>query len=311
LLRSESEKTMKNHLLLSLGVAVILGCSPAPERPSNNNTGGDGGAGGSDDTGGSGGSGGSGGRGGAGGRGGSGGAGGSGGSTGGSGGAGGSGGSMGGSGGAGGSGGSMGGSGGSMSPDGGAGMGGSGGSGGTPPMGIAGELHGAFLEVKCASRKDAMFCVPNSANLKIPLKFGGEAGKMYEITLKVWGVMEGQRYNGGMMLTDRFYVGGMGTTANYGRYGLKIGETQYWLNHAATGAGGDRTYKMEYTTPAIKVPGQAAIELSAFDPNNHLTHNHQKHVIMPAPEGLTAKLPMQPAEGNFFYIEVASAKEAP
>jgi hypothetical protein len=185
---------------------------------------------------------------------------------------------------------------------------GAGGEGGAPSSDVGGTLHQSILEVKCAAtnnRKDAKFCVPDSANAHVMVKFGGEAGKMYEVVLRVAGVMEGQKYAGGMASGERFYIGGMGTTANYGRYGMKVGETQYWLNHAETGAGGDRTYKMDYMTPPLKIAGGAAIDLSGVDPNNHMTHNFAKHVIEPAPAGLKI---MQPAEGNFFYIEVVSAK---
>src|SRR5687768_16612509 len=63
-----------------------------------------------------------------------------------------------------------------------------------PPetLAIAGELHGAFLELECASEEiEFQFCVPKDGGRRsVTLKFGGAFGRTYAVALAVWGVME-------------------------------------------------------------------------------------------------------------------------
>ncbi|HXU83216.1 MAG TPA: hypothetical protein VN914_17600, partial [Polyangia bacterium] len=48
---------------------------------------------------------------------------------------------------------------------------------------IAGELHGAFLELACMSEEiEFQFCVPRDMGVRsLKLKFGGEFGKAYSV----------------------------------------------------------------------------------------------------------------------------------
>jgi hypothetical protein len=144
------------------------------------------------------------------------------------------------------------------------------------------------------------------------LKFGGETGKTYDVTLKVWAIVEGITYTGGMKVGDAFYIGGRGNTPNYGVCGLEIGTMTYYLNFYMPG-GADTTRKFEYTTPAIKIPGGSSVTLFCRDSNNHLTMNsvRGKHSIANPPAELATKLGMQPIEGHFVYLKVDSATAAP
>src|SRR5688572_7724743 len=60
-----------------------------------------------------------------------------------------------------------------------------------PPetLAIAGELHGAFLELECASEEiEFQFCVPKDGGRRsVALKFGGTSGRSYRVALAVWG----------------------------------------------------------------------------------------------------------------------------
>jgi hypothetical protein len=187
---------------------------------------------------------------------------------------------------------------------------------GTPPASgsIAGELHGAYVELTCGSRIDPMFCAPKpgEADQKIMLKFGGEAGKMYDVVLKVWGIVEMQTFKGGVELGEHMYVGGnemMVGNPNYSVYGLIAGETNYFLNRYPT-AGGDKVVAMSYTSPTIKLPGASTLILRHYDKNNHATRNFSKLSVPNPPAGLLDKIKAQPFDGSFLYIEVESAKLA-
>src|SRR5205814_8215267 len=79
--------------------------------------------------------------------------------------------------------------------------------GGDPALlAIAGDLHGAFLELECDGEEiEFQFCVPKNMGVEdLMLRFGGEAGKRYAVVLEVWGVVEGIRYSGGKKLGEHF-----------------------------------------------------------------------------------------------------------
>src|SRR3954447_19906719 len=81
-------------------------------------------------------------------------------------------------------------------------------------LAIAGDLHGAFLELECDSEEiEFQFCVPrNMGVIDQMLRFGGEDGKRYAVVLEVWGVVERILYSGGKKQGEHFYVGGQSTT---------------------------------------------------------------------------------------------------
>jgi hypothetical protein len=200
--------------------------------------------------------------------------------------------------------------------DGGAADAGEGGS--TPVAAIAGELDGAFLQPKCTDTPSNGFC-HHSGVIEQKIKFGGEAGKTYDVTLKVWGIMEGIRFSGGEPAGDHFYTGGMSITPRYSPCALKVADKNYYLNRKEDRAN-DKVYKFEYTTPAIKIPGQAELLLFCVDDaSKHISINNPpplgqaangRHTIENPPERLKAKLGMQPYAFLFTYLEVASAVTA-
>jgi hypothetical protein len=187
--------------------------------------------------------------------------------------------------------------------------------GSAPVAAIAGELDGAFLEPKCTDTPRNGFC-HHSGVIEQKIKFGGEAGKTYDVTLKVWGIMEGIRFSGGEPAGDHFYTGGMSITPRYSPCALKVTDKNYYLNRKEDRAN-DKVYKFEYITPAIKIPGQAELRLFCVDDTSkHISINNPpplgqaangRHTIDNPPERLKAKLGMQPYAFLFTYLEVASA----
>lgn len=183
---------------------------------------------------------------------------------------------------------------------------------------IAGELDGAFLEPKCVDQPSNGFC-HHSGVIEQKVKFGGEAGKNYDVTLNVWAILEGLRFSGGEPQGDHFYTGGMSITPRYSPCALKVGTTNYFLNRKEDRAN-DKVYKFEYTTPTIRIPGQADLLMFCTDDaSKHISLNNPppllqaangRHIIAMPPPRLAARLGMQPYARTFFYLEVATAKPA-
>jgi hypothetical protein len=181
--------------------------------------------------------------------------------------------------------------------------------------GVAGELDGAYLEPACTDTPKNGFC-HHSGVIEQKLRFGGEAGKAYDVTLDVWSIHEGIVYSGGQPHGDHFYVGGEGVTPRYSPCALKVGEQNYFLNRKEDRAN-DKVYKFEYTTPAIRIPGQADLLLYCVDDaKKHISINHPpplldaangSHVFANPPERLKTRLGTQPFANLFIYLEVAKA----
>jgi hypothetical protein len=183
-------------------------------------------------------------------------------------------------------------------------------------LAIAGQLHGAFLEMECDSDEiEFQFCVPKDQGVvDQTLMFGGQAGKRYAVVLKVWGIVEGVLYSGGKALGEHFYAGGMGTTPMTAEYGLRVGNQTYYLNHFEMGAGDHYTYGMTYQTPAITIPGATPLVLYVHSPDQIVNTNHMQNEVMdptPALADRLAKIQGEKVQGQFVYIEVQSAKLAP
>jgi hypothetical protein len=183
-----------------------------------------------------------------------------------------------------------------------------------PPetVAIAGELHGAFLELECASEEfEFQFCIPKDMGKRsLTLKFGGDPGKRYAVALAVWGVMETIKYKDGTLHPPGFYVGGVAETPATAEYGLEIAGQTYYLNYMEIGAGEHYTYGIQYETPPIAIPGGATINLFVRDPDNYVNTNHMQSEVTDPPPRLREQLRRilaQTVQGQFVYVEVKSA----
>ena len=179
-------------------------------------------------------------------------------------------------------------------------------------LAIAGQLQGAFLQVDCASAEiELQYCHPKDKGIQnLTFKFGGEPGKTYSVVLRVWGVVEGVRYVGGKAGGEHFYIGGMGNTPGTAEYGLIVGPRTYYLNYFEQDAGEHYTYGVSYETDAITIPGGAVLGLFVHDPDDFMNTNHMDSKPDHPSPGLQAHLAQihsQPLQGQFVYLEVASA----
>jgi len=178
---------------------------------------------------------------------------------------------------------------------------------------IAGELHGAFLELECQSEEiEFQFCVPmDGGRRSVTLKFGGTAGKTYAVVLAVWGVMETVKYRDGVLAGDHFYTGGVSGTPMTAEYGLEIAGQTYYLNYQDVGAGEHYTYGIQYLSPAIPIPGRAAVTLFVRDPDNYVNTNHMQSMVTDPPPRLREQLRRimtERVQAQFVYVEVKSAR---
>jgi hypothetical protein len=179
-----------------------------------------------------------------------------------------------------------------------------------PSSGIEGELHGAFLELECASGEIEMqFCEPEDMGKRtLMLRFGGDPARTYAVGLRVWGVVEGVKYQEGEKAGYHFYIGGRSGTPETAEYILEVGGQRYHLNHFENGAGEHYTYAIEYTAPAIPIPGASTVRLSVDSPDNLVNTNHMEIKVAAPPPALRQKLEkMQddPLDWQYVYLEVA------
>jgi hypothetical protein len=179
---------------------------------------------------------------------------------------------------------------------------------------VEGELHGAFLDLPCASEEMEMqYCVPREQGIRsVSLQFGGDPARTYSVALRVWGVVEAVRYEGGTRAADHFYIDGHSVTPKTAEYTLEVAGTRYHLNHFDNNAGDHYTFAVEYTAPTIPIPGASTLVLSVRDPDNYVNTNHMETAVAAPPPALRQKLePMQDLRPRwqYIYMEVASVKE--
>jgi hypothetical protein len=179
-------------------------------------------------------------------------------------------------------------------------------------LAIAGQLQGAFLQLDCASEEiELQYCHPKDKGIQnLTFKFGGEVGKTYQVVLRVWGVVEAVRYAGGQSGGEHFYIGGKGTTPGIAEYGLLIGPKTYYLNDFQDTPGEHYTYGISYETVPISIPGGTLVGLYVHDPDDFINTNHMETVAADPSPGLLvhlAKINAQPLQGQYVYLEVASA----
>jgi hypothetical protein len=260
---------------------------------------------------------------------------GSGGGGGGSGGAGGgaagSGGAGGGAAGMGGGGGGTGGTAGSGGRDGGGGGTGGGAGGATgdggPAAGvdIAGKLHKYLRSLRCTRLNTdprSCFASMDEEVKRESFPFGGTAGTVYDVKVRVRGIIEPRGYTGGAlqdMMNPWFYVGGMpggpGDNAAYNVYKITVSQPMqvYFLNRNHNGylnsARDHDLHKIDYVV-TLKIGGGAMVEIANEDRRGSgMNNNHMRLKV----DGIPEETIMQGANGwngQFFYLEVESVTPA-
>lgn len=198
--------------------------------------------------------------------------------------------------GAGGAGGS-GGSGGAAGAAGGTG-GSGGGSTGPTIADVAGKLDGLLFTAPCSDAGTGFDCT-NGAAVPAPqnspacqsgatketvmnFPIGGETGKTYNMTFKVYGIVEAKIYQNGMRRAqgapdpsntggDFWYVGGTAPNSTYNTYELHVtppvaGEANDYFLNSRPDAEGHSSWALNYSA-TIAVPAGGSVKFRVFDSN--------------------------------------------
>jgi hypothetical protein len=195
------------------------------------------------------------------------------------------------------------------------------------PMGVdaVGALNGYLLKLKCGAAQDARSCKLSSdqERSRLDVKLAGDADRLYEVRLRIQGLVEPRRYVGGHLVDPAnrwLYAGGEpdpGKKNNghaYNIYQIAVSDPpeHYFLNRDTDNhLGGGYTashsiYPIDYPL-VLKVKGGATISVVTDDqPSSGMINNADKQVV----EGLPPELIPQPWDGQFFHITVESVRPA-
>ncbi len=216
-----------------------------------------------------------------------------------------------------------------------AGTGGSGGSGGSAnPNDVATMLEGPQFELECGT--DSSFSIrvcnnnqtgggcPNSddyildgyINRDETVTFGGTPGTMYDVTVRVRGVVEPKDYIEGEQGPGGFYVGGRpGEMNNYNVYLLRVSSPaqDYFFNSIGEQLA-HNAYSMDYEA-TLTIEGGATLRFVASDSNCLAIANcaepQDESVCNPITiASLETDHPEldQPYDGQFIYFDVQSVE---
>jgi len=132
--------------------------------------------------------------------------------------------------------------------------------------------------------------------------FGGKASVVYQVTLRVRGVVEPKNFTGGDVESEHFQRGGTPVKNDYNFYNIAVSDpaATYTVNRNAEKVG-HYTFPIDYRV-TLPVRGGATVTVGAYDSNDVAIANHAHHVIdgvSPAPA---------PFDGQFFQVDVESVK---
>ncbi|MDF3066227.1 MAG: hypothetical protein K0R38_1828 [Polyangiaceae bacterium] len=181
--------------------------------------------------------------------------------------------------------------------------GGSGGSAGgaTGPTiaDVVGKLDGFLFIAPCGDGGTGFDCLNSTAvpapqnsptcqnqqtkNTTVDFAIGGEAGKVYDVTVHVYGVVESKNYQGGMRRDgnnmnasatggDFWYTGGTAPNSTYNTYELHVtpkvegAPNDYYLNSRNGTNEGHESWALNYTA-TFPVTGGGKVNFRVFDSN--------------------------------------------
>ena len=185
----------------------------------------------------------------------------------------------------------------------------------------AGKLHGHLHKLKCGEAQDARSCKlsADQERSRLDVVLPGDSGTVYEVRLRVRGLVEPRRYTGGQLVDPAnkwLYRGGAPDPLRknngqaYNVYQISVSEPQqdYFLNRDTDdhlGGGyvpSHSTFKIDYPL-TLKVKGGATVSVITDDEaKSGMINNADKQVV----DGIPPALLPQPWDGQFFYIEVLS-----
>jgi len=188
-----------------------------------------------------------------------------------------------------------------------------------------GPLHGYLHKLSCGEAQDERSCKlsADQERSRTDATLAGDPNTLYDVLLRVRGLVEPRRYSGGALLSPDnkwLYMGGAPdpSRANNGQaynvYQISVSDPKqdYFLNrdtdnHLGSGYGPSHTtFEVDYVIP-LKARGGATVSVITDDEaGSGMINNADKTVV----EGVPAELLPQPWDGQFFYLEVESITPA-
>ncbi len=176
------------------------------------------------------------------------------------------------------------------------------------------SLRGLRLELPCKGEKfehgeechwDQSLAQTADPAWKLKLEravaFGGAAGKLYDVTLRVRGVVEPKNFSDGDVKAEHFQSGGTAVTDHYNFYNIEVSEPHavFTVNRNVEKVG-HFLFALDYQV-TIAIRGGAQVKLGAYDSNDIEIANHKS---LSVPE-----VAPTPFDGQFFQIDVISVAE--
>jgi hypothetical protein len=199
-----------------------------------------------------------------------------------------------------------------------AGFGGASGSAGAGSGGagavLAAELHQFRFECPCkegaANHTSDGNCnvTPETDRQTVAKTMGGDAGTVYDVTLRVRGLTEPNTYKNGMRQGERFYIGGTTNTPGYTSYMMTIADPpqHFFFNYNATTS--HMHFVLDYEV-TVKIRGGSQVTFDVDGdgsvPDGHQVSNFDDTVVPGVPPA-----PM-PYDGQFVQLDVVSVAPAP
>ena len=169
---------------------------------------------------------------------------------------------------------------------------------------VAVELHGMRLEVPCKGQSRGRRCLVSRRERTVTSTLLGNLAEVYEVELRVRGVIEQQRYVGGTLQGDT-YLGGEPRSKQASLYRLEISEPEATIFLNLGDPRTERVVPVDFTVKVL-MNGAAKVNLTVDTRDwRHLANRGSggKAVIVedvpPAPE---------PFNGQFLQLDVVSIK---
>jgi hypothetical protein len=197
--------------------------------------------------------------------------------------------------------------------------------GAAPGIAAAGKLHGYLFRLKCGEAQDARSCKlsPDQERSRLDVVLGGDPAQVYEVRVRVRGLVEPRRYTGGALVDPSnkwLYAGGAPDPSHgnnghaYNIYQIAVSDPQqdHFLNqdtdnHLGSGyLPSHSVHKIDYVVP-IKARGGATVSVISDDKAGSGMINNSDHQVV---DGVPASVLPQPWDGQFFYLEVESVTPA-
>jgi len=140
---------------------------------------------------------------------------------------------------------------------------------------------------------------------------GGLGSVVYDVTLRIRGVLEPKIYAGGKPQTNHFYVGGAPTVSIYDTFSIEVSAPSqtYFLNYDEGQGEAYRVFALDHTK-VIQMKGGATITLSINDPDCTMVRNCATFAGPCSPYVIPDVAPPAGFDGQFAQIDVVSVTAA-